>query len=399
MPRQIAAVGATLTACGLMLGTGLVALAATPQTSQANAALRYLYAQASKDGSIAAAMGATEDAVISIADSGYDPATLRNASSGTSAYDYLSSHASAIDTAGGAAKYVLAWIAAGKPAAIDGTALLAKLNTLSTAGGYLEANGAFHNANTSVETANAYSQSLAVLAEVAGGVPLPPNATGWLTCAQRSDGGFGYAITDSASTPPSSCGDTSSDTNDTAIILQALGAAAITSADSDAETFLHSAQQTDGGFGFPGSASDPDSDATVIQALVAIGQDPTGATWTVVGGGNAMSNLETFADPQGSGGYVYPGNSGPDAFTTSGIPEALALKPYGAATTVVAGTTPPPATTPAPSPTQQVSGVTVPATGAQGTGGGGSALPLVLFGLGALALAIASLGRRSPSVP
>jgi hypothetical protein len=398
MQRLATAVGATLTACGLTLGLGgIAASAASVQTSQANAALRYLYAHVGTDGSIASALGATEDTIISDADNGYDPATLKSSSSGTTAYEYLSGNASTINTAGGAAKYVLVWVAAGKPAALGGATLLAKLNTPTASGGYLEPNGAFHNANTTIESANAYSQSLAVLADVAAGLTPTASETSWLTCAQRSDGGFGYVI-DDTKTPPAFCGDTASDTNDTAIFLQALGAAEITSANTAAETYLHSAQQSDGGFGF-GTTSDPDSDATVIQALVAIGQDPTGATWTASGGGNAMSNLETFADPQGSGGYVYPGNSGPDAFTTSGIPEALALKPYGAATTVVAGTTPPPATTPTPSPTQKVSGVTVPATGAHGTGGGGSALPLLLFGLGALALAIASLGRRSPSVP
>jgi hypothetical protein len=406
MRRQKAAVGATLTACGLMLGAaGLVASAATPQTAQANAALRYLYSQVRADGSVAGALGVTEDTVISDADNTYDPGTLKSSSSGSSAYDYLSGHASSINTAGGAAKYVLAWLAAGKPAAIDGTALLAKLNTHTNAGGYLGANGAFHNADPAVETANAYSQSLAVLADLAAGHALPAHATGWLTCAQRTDGGFGYAINDAKATPPPFCGDTSSDTNDTAIILQALGRAAIASVDGAAESYLHSAQQTNGGFGFNAAGpSDPDSDAGVIQALIAIGQDPAGAAWTVSGGGNPLTDMESFADPHGSGGYVFPGNTGPDAFTTSGIPQALALKPYGAATTVLAGTAPPPAPTatpsPAPSPTATpAAGVSVPSTGARDDVGGGSAVPLLLLALGALALGAASLWRRTSPAP
>ena len=407
MRRQMTAVGATLTACGLMLGAGgLVASAATPQTSQANAALRYLYTQVGTDGSVAGAMGATEDTVISVSDNGYDPATLKNSSTGTSAYDYMSAHASTITTAGAAAKYILAWVAAGKPAAIDGTALLTKLNTLTSAGGYLEANGSFHNSNATVETANAFSQSLAVLADVAAGHALPAHATAWLTCAQRTDGGFGYAIDDSAVTPPTSCGDTSSDTNDTAIVLEALGAAGVSAPDSAAETYLHAAQQTNGGFGFSPGPTDPDSDAGVIQALVAIGQDPTGTAWTTAGGGNAVKDMESFADPQGSGGYVFPGNTSPDAFTTSAIPQALALKPYGAATTVAAGTSPPPAVsaTPSPSPTattaaQGSAAVSVPSTGATGGGAQGAVLALALIGLGSLALAAARLGRRPSSVP
>jgi hypothetical protein len=405
MRRQIAAVGATLTASGLILGTaGLVALAATPQTSQANAALRYLYSQTRTDGSVAGTLGATEDTVISAADNGYDPGTLQSSSSGTTAYDYLSSHASTITTAGGAAKYVLAWLAAGKPSAIDGTALLTKLNTSTSAGGYLRANGVFHNADPTVEIANSYSQSLAVLADLAAGHALPSHATRWLSCAQRPDGGFGYAINDATSAPPAFCGDTSSDTNDTAIILEALGTAGIASANSTAETYLHSAQQPNGGFGFSAAGpSDPDSDAGVIQALVASGQDPTGAPWTVGGGGNPMTDMESFADPHGSGGYVFPGNTSPDVFTTSGVPQALALKPYAAATTIAAGTSPPPAITatpsPSPTPTGSVLGVTVPATGVNGEEVGNSALGVLLLALGGLALGAACFRRRTPSAP
>jgi hypothetical protein len=409
MRRQMTAVGATLTACGFLFGTvGLVASAATPQTAQANAALRYLYSQVGTDGSVAGSLGATEDTIISDADNGYDPATLKNSSSGTTAYDYLSAHASTITTAGGAAKYILAWVAAGKPAAIDGTALLSKLNTATGSGGYLEANGAFHNASATVETANAFSQSLAVLADVAAGHALPAQASAWLTCAQRTDGGFGYAIDDSAAIPPASCGDTSSDSNDTAIILEALGAAGITTADSAAETYLHSLQQTNGGFGFSTGSSDPDSDAGVIQALVAIGQDPTGTAWTTAGGGNAVKDMESFVDALGSGGYVFPGNTSPDAFTTSGIPQALALKPYAAATIVEAGTSPPPSVTVGPSPlpspistsvARGSAGITVPSTGTSVGSGRGDGLPLVLIALGGLALTGARIRRRPSSVP
>ena len=58
-------------------------------------------------------------------------------------------------------------MAAGRPAAIDGSALLAKLNMPAASGGYLEPNGAFHNASAAIETANVFSQALAVLADLA----------------------------------------------------------------------------------------------------------------------------------------------------------------------------------------------------------------------------------------
>lgn len=403
MRRQTGAVGATLTACGLILGTGLVASAATAQTSLANAALRYLYAQVRADGSIAGSVGATEDTVISIADNGYDPATLKSPSTGMSAYDYLSAHASAIDTAGGAAKYVLTWVAARRPSAMDASAWLTKLNTAAGSGGFVEPNGSFHNASAAVETANAYSQSLAVLADVAAGHSLPTNATGWLTCAQRTDGGVGYAIDDSATRPPAHCGATSSDTNDTAIILQALGQAGIGSANSAAKTYLKSAQHSDGGFGFnAGAGSDPSSDIVVIQALLAIGQDPTGAAWTTAGGANnPVSNLESFADPQGSGGYIYPGNAAADAFTTSAVPQALALKSYGGGTAIVVGSSPVPATagTASQSPTSSVKAVTVPSTGGAGDLTSASTWALVLLALGSLAVVGAAFLRGSRPAP
>jgi hypothetical protein len=396
MRRHFAAVGATLTALGMTVPLlAATASAATPATSQANAALRYLYGQVGSDGSVAGSLGATEDTVISVADNGYDPATLKG-SSGTTAYGYLSGHASTITTAGGAAKYVLAWVAAGKPAAIDASAWLTKLNAPASGGGFLQANGAFHNSNAGIETANAYSQSLSVLADVAAGHSLPVHATGWLRCAQRPDGGFGFVISDAAATPPSFCGDTSSDTNDTGIIMQALGQAGVNTATSSAKSFLHSAQQADGGFGFGTmGGSDPDSDAVVIQALVAIGEDPTAAAWTIAGR-NPVTNMESFADPHGSGGYVFPGNTTPDAFTTVGIPQALALKPYAEPTVIVAGTTPVPPPTAAP--TASPTGVAVPSTGNGPDSNGGVAWAFALLALGVACVA-AGLRRGCAANP
>ena len=406
MRRTTVMVSATLATFSLTAALGAVSVAAaTPQTTQANAALRYLYSQVAADGSVAGSIGATEDTVISTADAGYDPATLVKSGSSSNAYAYMSAHASAINTAGGAAKYVLAWLAAGKPSALSSSAQtqLSKLNTPTGSGGYLNSNGAFHNADASVETANSFSQSLAVLAEVASSTALPANAAGWLTCAQRSDGGFGYAIADATPTPPASCGDTSSDTNDTGIVVQALAAAGVTSASSAATAYLHSAQQADGGFGFNGSGpSDPDSDALVIQALVAVGQDPTASSWSK-SANNPINNMESFADPGGSGGYIFPGNKTPDAFTTISIPQALELKPYGAATTVAPGTSPTSSAAASPSPSAVASAspsaspangaVPVPNTGADVRSGAIIALALVLAG-GAAGGVAAVLRRR-----
>ena len=83
----------------------------------------------------------------------------------------------------------------------------------------------------------------------------------------------------------------------------------------NAIAYLHAQQNSDGGFTFsaPGP-SDPDSDALVIQALVALGQDPSGAIWTD-GGKTVFDDLDRVRQPTADSHSR--GNPGPDAFTTS----------------------------------------------------------------------------------
>jgi hypothetical protein len=343
MRRTIAAVSATLVAgLGVASTPPAGVRAASPQTAAATAALRYLYSQQGPDGSIAGSPGPTEDTIIAAADGGYDPGSLVS-SNGVPAFAYLASQVSAgkVNTAGKTAKLILAWVAAGRPGAIDGAALIARLNGAPGSGGFMQPNGSFHASDANVETANAFSQGLAVLADVAAGQTLPANATGWLVCAQRPDGGFGFSIDAGQATPPAFCGDTfGSDTNDTAIAIEALNAARVGTANAKAVMYLGGAQQADGGFGFDASSStDPDSDAVVIQALVSMGQDPSGSAWTK-SGKTPLSSLAGFETPPGSGAYLFPGSKAPDAFTTSQVPAALELSPYGSTTAFPPGRSP-----------------------------------------------------------
>src|SRR4029077_7552666 len=89
-------------------------------------------------------------------------------------------------------------------------------------------------------------------------------------------------------------------------------------------------QRSDAGFpysdAFGPPFSDPDSDATVIQAIVAVGENPAGATWQK-GGVTPRQNMLSFRNTA-TGGFVYPGNPGPDAFTTSQVPAGLAGVPF-----------------------------------------------------------------------
>jgi hypothetical protein len=122
-------------------------------------------------------------------------------------------------------------------------------------------------------------------------------------------------------------------TNSTAMALMALAAVHNHRADAAAFRFLHTQQDpATGGFAFTtlgpfGSpASDPDSDALVIQGLVAARQHPGSATWTNQHG-NALTDIVTFQDPA-PGGFSFLRGTPPDAFTTSFVPAGLLKAPF-----------------------------------------------------------------------
>ena len=407
MRRTIATVSAASVAM-LVIAAFLTggARAATPNAPAATAALRYLYGGQKADGSVDGSAGETEDSIIGAADNGYDPATLKT-SGGVTAYSYLESliTGAKVTTAGGAAKLILAWVAAGKPAALDGAALVTKLNTAAS-GGFLQPNGSWLTRKT---FGNGFTQALGILADVAAGAALPPHATGWLLCAQQADGGFIDQIDPSGSAPPASgtCGTQSSDTNDTGIALQALHAAGLSSFAS-ALSYLQTAQQADGGFGYDvSSPSDPDSDAVVIEGLVAAGQDPAGSSWTK-SGKNPLTNLATFETPAGSGKYAFSAGFTPDTFTTSATPAALALDPYGAKVAFTAGLSPfaaPATPTPSATATATAPATSTPGGGASGaisapkTGGGAfepgdAGIAIAVVSAGTLAIGASAAWRR-----
>src|SRR5260370_41659904 len=122
-----------------------------------------------------------------------------------------------------------------------------------------------------------------------------------------------------------------SNTNSTAMALMALAAAHDTSTFASAFSFLHTQQDPNtGGFvfttiGVAYPSSDPDSDALVIQGLVAAGQDHGSATWSN-SNGNALSDIVTFQ--AANGGFSFTHTSSPNAFTTSFVPAGLLKAPF-----------------------------------------------------------------------
>jgi hypothetical protein len=307
------AILATLLTMPLSLAAALPTSATAPTDSErATAALQFLWAAQLPDGSIDHSIGETADFVIGTAAAGYDPATLQTCERTASALGYL---ATASDAAAGDAaktgKAILAVVAAGgDPAGFAGRDLLARLAAL-----YHDSTGAYGDGST-------FSQSFAILAIVAAGHSVPAAAFAELKALADADGSWSYGTAPVAADQ--------GDTNSTAIAVMALDAAADHSADAAGLAYLHTQQLADGGFPYQNSsvygspASDPDSDAVVLQALVAAGQDPEDTSW-LQGASSVLTHLRSAQ--AASGGFAYPGQV-PNAFTTSQVPAALVRVPY-----------------------------------------------------------------------
>ena len=316
------------------------ATAAPPATAltdsdRATAALGFLLASQRADGSLDGSIGETADFVIGTAAAGFDPATLRGCSgTATGALDYLATASDgAANDAAKTGKAALAVVAAGgNPAAFQGRDLVARLVAL-----YHSGTGAYGDGST-------FAEAFAILALRADGQSVGPAAIAELKALQDTDGSWSYGTT------PVAAGD--GDTNSTAIALMALDAAADPSADAKGLAYLRSQQLTDGGFPYQNSdtfgtpASDADSDAIVLQALIGAGQDPEGSSW-LQGANSVLTHLRSSQDS--GGGFAYPGMA-PSAFTTSQVPAALMRVPYAAAVHPTAGRGLPTTACPAPAP-------------------------------------------------
>ena len=323
MNRRALEASATLAFAASLIGapaSPAVEAACDPATQ----ALQYLSVQQKADGSVDAAVGETLDFVLGAAASGYDPRTLTS-SAGKTPYDWLAANlAGATLDANRTGKLVQA-VVAGRldPHAFAAPDLLPRLEGPGgTSGGFFDATtGAFDTGpNAAIAQANAL---LGLKAAGDTGFPVTAQAVTRLHGLQQGDGAWQSFSTD--------------DSNATALALMALAAVGDHSADSAALTFLHTQQDPlSGGFAEAaayGSASDPDSDALVIDGLLAAGQDPAAAAWSNANG-NAVGDLPGFQD-LATGGFFFSHTAPvPDAFTTSQVATGLRQKPLPRAASV-----------------------------------------------------------------
>ena len=330
MKRQLAALAAAALAA---LASALPSHAFTPPTNAATHALEWLHTLQSADGTVAGSASRTEDTVLGLVAN--SQAVTSFATAGKTPIDSLRSHiADEEKTAGNIGGLIMAVTAAG----LSPTDFATRNLLQDLACTYDASTGAYNN--------QLFNDALAVLALPAGSAPA--KAIAFLKDRQLADGGWEFSAT------------WGSDTNTTAIVVLALTSANGVTADvkEHALGYFKLQQKPSGGFEYATGSpdSDPNSDAAVIQALLALGEDPTGPAWTLAGK-NAVGDLLTFQFENGGLGFSRPGSSqtaAPDPLSTTQALTAMASKylPVKRTEGVMPSTCPPvPTATPAPMPT------------------------------------------------
>ncbi|MDY7041361.1 MAG: prenyltransferase/squalene oxidase repeat-containing protein [Chloroflexota bacterium] len=252
----------------MILGIALTFTA--PVWADAPEALAWLRTQQNVDGGFGtteSTVDVTTDTVLAIVAAGDDPATWDR--DGHTPLSYLAANGtSASASAGSAAKAILALVAAGEdPRTFSEVDLVYALEQ------QLGDDGKFGG-----EAETLAGHCLAIMALKSVSRPLPAAAVDWLKARQIEDGTWSW----NGDTTPGG-----GDNNSAAYAVMALVAAG-EPADGEviAKTIAHFlAQQNDDG-GFPyinpsewGTDTDSNSTAVVIQALIAAGEDAQGTTW------------------------------------------------------------------------------------------------------------------------
>lgn len=279
---------------------------ASPQTNSATSALSWLRVNALQcDGSISgfSPIGGTADGVFAIAAGGQDPHTWTSGC-GNTPISYLKAHAGdAGQTAASLGKIAIAAKVSGEnPRSFGGVDLVKSINAQQLAPGRY---GVF-----------LFDQAFAILGLAAAGEAIPEAALSQLFAIQNADGGWSWT----------GVPDQGSDTNSTAVAVQALlaakarGSALAAAIDLSSKRSLlvfHREQNLDGGFGYQKVwGTDSSSTAYSIQSLRSSGEDPKGSLWsTVVGAHSPISALLSLQNPDGA--FEYQAGTGDDPSSTA----------------------------------------------------------------------------------
>ncbi len=295
-----------------------------PPITAAVKALNWLKTRQQADGGFGAP-GVTAEAMLAIGANGYNTLGWQGtAMPGSGLFDYWA----ADDVPGdgfpsNAAKYAGGSIAAAANLALASLSMeqdpthFAGLNlVISMTRAYSPATGSFGPNN--IDQARAI---LAWRALYTNTTPAPPKALQLLATNVATSGGWAW-----------SPGVPDADTNTTALALQAFAAGGWHPASpviQNGLNFLKAAQNSDGGFYsniIYGADSDVDSTAYVVQALLAVGEDPAGPRWTK----NGQTPFDYMLGMQSSdGSFPYSmAVAGPNLLATVQAVPALLGKPF-----------------------------------------------------------------------
>lgn len=303
---KVGLVGALLLSLALAPSAGAEVL---PVEQPVRNALEWLPTQQGADGGFANP-GTTCDVVFALASAGHNPAAWRPTPLGPSVMDYLAQNAAAYATgAAQTGKLLVAVVAAGlDPMDFGGLDLLAHLRSFGDgAGAY---------------GAGAMDQAWALLALRAAGKEVTETERAVLRSYQQANGGWEGAPT------------WGTDTNTTALAVQALLAAGepLTSkAIQAARAHLLEQENDDGGFPYTkpspwGSDSDANSTAYVLQAILAMGEDPTAEPWWRGTGNDPVAALLRFQ--AASGAFEWQPGFGENLLATAQAIPALMGKTF-----------------------------------------------------------------------
>jgi LPXTG-motif cell wall-anchored protein len=203
-----------------------------------------------------------------------------------------------------AAKFLIAMLVAGQSPVAEGVDLVVEVES-----GY--------NAQTGQYGKDVTSHAYALIGLVAAGRTPKPESIEALKKLQLPDGGWSFDGTPA----------TGSDTNTTSVAVQALKATRDTSAAiSKAVAYYKSQQNADGGFPYSqlsqyGNASDANSTALSLQALIAAGENL--ASWTKEDGKTPAQRLLAFQNQSGAFRYQDKQPEDNAAATYQAIPAVL----------------------------------------------------------------------------
>ncbi|OQY45327.1 MAG: hypothetical protein B6242_10710 [Anaerolineaceae bacterium 4572_78] len=276
----------------------------TTETLAARAGLQWLKSWQHDDGSINGQFGSSVDALLAIGAMNDDLSNWTS-TAGNTILDYVKNSAREnLDTSGNIGKLAMAVASVhADPRNFAGLDLVISMT-------------AHLDTTTYVYGSTNWDQALSILGLKASGEIIPITTSQVLIDRINDDGGWGWMA------------EIGSDTNSTAIVLQAL----VSSRQSVTATaiisglaYIESARNADGGFSYvPDSSSEVNSTAYVVQGLLATGQYPlqVNDTW-------AMTNPISFLlnQQESDGGFIYVQPPANLLATMQAIP-ALTGKPF-----------------------------------------------------------------------